>query len=332
MISKYKNQYFKSKNGINMANNLVLFQLQQSIRDFFNKEGFIDVITPPIVENPGMETHIHPFAIHSVHQKKTHDLYLHTSPEFHMKELLSQGMKKIFTMSYCFRDEPNSETHRKQFLMLEWYRANENYERIMEDTIQLFQFCYDQINTDKKEVKIKKVTVQKIFMAVLRFDILDYLDADKLFDKVKTEFNERISLSDNKDDYAWDDLFFLLMYNYIEPEMKKDPFVLLYEFPAPLRALSTIKESDPRVCERFEVYCHGLEICNCFNELTDANEQVERFKKDSELKEEIYNYKLPWPNRFISSLERGLPKSAGIALGVERLLMAITAKEDVFFD
>ncbi|WP_412473876.1 EF-P lysine aminoacylase EpmA [Halobacteriovorax sp. YZS-1-1] len=331
MISKYKNQYFKSKNGINMANKLALFQLQQTIRNFFNKEGFIDVLTPPIVENPGMETHIHPFAIHSVHQEKTHNLYLHTSPEFHMKELLSEGMNKIFTMSYCFRDEPNSETHRKQFIMLEWYRANENYEKIMEDTIQLFKYCYEQVR-NKTEVDIKKLTVQEIFQSVLQFDILNYLERDKLFNKIKSDFSERISLSNNKDDYAWDDLFFLLMYNYIEPELKKDPFVLLYEFPEPLRALSTIKEDDPRVCERFEVYCHGIEICNCFNELTDPIEQMKRFEKDSKLKEEIYHYKLPWPKRFISTLEKGLPKSAGIALGVERLLMAITAEEDVFFD
>ncbi|WP_040313663.1 EF-P lysine aminoacylase EpmA [Bacteriovorax sp. BAL6_X] len=320
-----------------MTNKIELFHLQQAIRNFFNKDGFMDVLTPPIVENPGMEVHIHPFAIHSVHQNKTHELYLHTSPEFHMKELLQEGLEKVFTMSYCFRDEPNSSTHRKQFVMLEWYRANENYKKIMEDTINLYQFCHAHLKSKGVRVidlddKIKKVTVQEIFLEVLNIDILELIDRDNLYSLIDQKFS-RITLSGNRDDYAWDDLFFLLMYNYIEPEMEKYSFLLLYEFPSPLRALSTIKENDPRVCERFEVYCRGIEICNCFNELTDSSEQSFRFKKDAKLKGELYGYSLPWPNRFLSKLEIGLPKSAGIALGVERLLMSLTGmEEDAFYD
>ncbi len=319
-----------------MTNKLELFHLQQGIRNFFNKEGFLDVLTPPIVENPGMEVHIHPFAIHSIVNKKTHELYLHTSPEFHMKELLSEGLEKIFTMSYCFRDEPDSETHRKQFIMLEWYRANENYQTIMNDMIELFKSCHTYLAS--KEVNVidigdsfRKMTVAEIFKEVLAIEILKLLDKSELYQIIDKKF-KKINLSGNEDDYAWDDLFFLLMYNYIEPEMKKYPFLLLYEFPAPLRALSTIKENDPRVCERFEVYCHGIEICNCFNELTDSNEQRLRFEKDAQLKKELYKYSLKWPKRFITTLESGLPKSAGIALGVERLLMALTKREDVFYD
>ncbi|MFG1493334.1 EF-P lysine aminoacylase EpmA [Halobacteriovorax sp. ZH4_bin.1] len=320
-----------------MTNKIELFHLQQAIRNFFIKDGFMDVLTPPIVENPGMEVHIHPFAIHSVHQNKTHDLYLHTSPEFHMKELLQEGFEKIFTMSYCFRDEPNSSTHRKQFIMLEWYRAKENYRKIMDDTINLYQFCHAYLKSKGIRVrdlddKIKKVTVQEVFLEILNIDILKLMDRDELYDLIDQKFL-RINLSGNKDDYAWDDLFFLLMYNYIEPEMENYPFLLLYEFPAPLRALSTIKKEDPRVCERFEVYCRGIEICNCFNELTDSSEQVLRFKKDAELKDELYGYSLPWPNRFLNQLEKGLPTSAGIALGVERLLMSLTGmEEDAFYD
>ncbi|MFG1484492.1 EF-P lysine aminoacylase EpmA [Halobacteriovorax sp. RZ-1] len=320
-----------------MTNKIELFHLQQAIRNFFNKDGFMDVLTPPIVENPGMEVHIHPFAIHSVHQNKNHELYLHTSPEFHMKELLQEGLEKIFTLSYCFRDEPNSSTHRKQFIMLEWYRARENYEKIMEDTINLYQFCHAYLRSKGIRVidlddKIKKVTVQEIFLEVLNIDILELMDRDELYNLIDQKFS-RINLSGNRDDYAWDDLFFLLMYNYIEPEMEKHPFLLLYEFPAPLRALSTIKENDPRVCERFEVYCRGIEICNCFNELTDSSEQSSRFEKDAKLKKELYGYSLPWPKRFLNQLEKGLPKSAGIALGVERLLMSLTGmEEDAFYD
>ncbi|MBT6325164.1 MAG: EF-P lysine aminoacylase GenX, partial [Bdellovibrionales bacterium] len=98
---------------------LKLFSLISIIRQFFAKENFIDVLTPPAVQNPGMETHIHPFKVSSMlEQEKESSLFLHTSPEFCMKELLSEGLSKIFTISYCFRDEPTSIQHRAQFLML----------------------------------------------------------------------------------------------------------------------------------------------------------------------------------------------------------------------
>src|SRR5687767_3032706 len=115
------------------AKRLASFHLQQAIRDFFLERGFMDVLTPPMVPNPGMETHIHPFRVWSERGRAPTPFYLHTSPEFCMKELLSEGMERIFTLSYCFRDEPSSPIHRPQFLMLEWYRANARYETIMDD-------------------------------------------------------------------------------------------------------------------------------------------------------------------------------------------------------
>ncbi len=124
------------------------FALTQAIRNFFNSKGFTDVMTPPMVQNPGMETHVHPFDVRSKRSGKMTGLSLHTSPEFHMKELLSlkeEELDKIFNISYCFRDEPKSEFHRKQFLMLEWYRKNERYESIMRDCERLIPYCFDAL-------------------------------------------------------------------------------------------------------------------------------------------------------------------------------------------
>ncbi len=305
-----------------------LIKIQKCINDFFREKGFDSILTPPIVENPGMETHIHPFQIYSAHKKKTLPLYLHTSPEFHMKELLSHGYEKIYTMSYSFRDEPNSETHRKQFLMLEWYRANARYEEIMNDTEDLIQLCSEELSN--KKIKLKRVTVNQLFKEFLQFEILDFLDKEALYQKIKDDF-KNIYLGDLKD-YQWDDLYFLLFLNLIEPKLKDYGNILLYEFPFHLSALSTIKKEDPRVCERFEVYLDGLEICNCFNELTALDEQKERFIYQAKLKEELYSYNLPAPNVLYESLERGIKNSAGIALGVERLLMSLTGQKDIFFD
>lgn len=313
------------------------FELIQLIRNFFIQEGFLDVLTPPAVENPGMEVHIHPFQLHSVIKKASLPLYLHTSPEFCLKDLLAspeEELDKVFSISYCFRDEPDSPIHRKQFLMLEWYRKNERYESIMADLEKLIAFCL--IEGEKKKLPLRdgmhkaqlvKKTMQELFQEELGIDILNYLDVPSIKELLKKFPDVPVPNSE----LEWDDYFFLLYLNHIEPKIQKYPLLMIHEFPAPLSALSTIKESDSRVCERFELYTNGVELCNAFNELTDPVEQRRRFTEQMELKKKLYNYTLPEPTQFYAAMDRGLPPSAGIALGVERLLHSLFEIENPFY-
>lgn len=310
------------------------FELIQIIRNYFLEQDFIDVLTPPAVQNPGMEVHIHPFQLQSVREKKLKPLYLHTSPEFCLKELLAQeeeNLNQIFSISYCFRDEPNSEIHRSQFLMLEWYRKNVRYEKIMDDVEGLIAACLQSkklpLKKEFQNVRMLRKTMQELFLEVLQVDILDYLDVPSI-QKLLQNYPD-VPVPNMELD--WDDYFFLLYLNKIEPALKNYPLLLIYEFPAPLSALSTLKKSDPRVCERFEVYIHGVELCNAFNELTDLMEQKKRFTAQSSDKKRIYGYELPEPERFYRALDKGLPPSAGIALGVERLLYSLCEVENPFF-
>jgi elongation factor P--(R)-beta-lysine ligase len=305
------------------------FELIQSIRNYFGEQGFLDVLTPPAVENPGMEVHIHPFQLHSVQQNKNRPLFLHTSPEFCMKELLTEGFEKIFTMSYCFRDEPESPIHRPQFLMLEWYRKGERYEAIMKDVEGLIQYVVKNARIPLRipnPVMVKK-TMQELFLEELGIDILNYLDVPSIKELLKQFPDVPVPTAE----LEWDDYFFLLYLNRIEPKITKYPVLMITEFPAPLSALSTLKESDPRVCERFEVYVNGIELCNCFNELTDAKEQRRRFTSQNELKKKLYKYSLPEPKKFYETMDKGFPPSAGIALGVERLLHSLFDVDKPFF-
>lgn len=312
------------------------FTLIQAIRNYFNSKSFLDVLTPPMVENPGMETHIHPFEVVSKINGKSTGQYLHTSPEFCMKELLSfedEALERIFNISYCFRDEPLSEIHRKQFLMLEWYRKNERYEAIMKDCEELVPFCLEELKnagapTRAQSITSERATVQEVVQEYCGIDVLNFLDRKDLKEKIQNDFKE-VPLPQVECD--WDDYFFLLFLNLVEPHFKSHPMLLLYEFPAPLAALSTLKESDPRVCERFEVYLSGVELCNCFNELTDLEEQKKRFEAQAMTKKELYGYELPIPNTLYSALERGLPPSAGVALGVERLLSGLIDTSNPFY-
>lgn len=294
------------------------FEFVTQMHRFFEAQGFLHTYTPPMVENPGMEVHIHPFGLHRAHGQKKTDLYLHTSPEFAMKGLLTSGLEKIYQINWCFRDEPESELHRPQFLMLEWYRKGARYEDIMNDTCALIKHL-----GFKSEV-VKK-SVSEIFIEFVGFDILDYLEKDKLHKYIKENLSH---LPLHEEMPEWDDYFFLIFLNDIEPKLKKYPALILYEYPYHQAALSTIKESDPRVCERFELYLNGVEIANCFNESTDLNELENRFKQQAKTKKELYNYELPAPVKFYETM-KSYPKSSGIALGVERLFGAIT-NSDLF--
>lgn len=311
------------------------FKLLQAIRNFFLQNGFTDVMTPPIVENPGMEVHIHPFQIKSIRSKSDVNLFLHTSPEFAMKRILADtNLENIFTVNYAFRDEIESQTHRKQFLMLEWYRRNSFYTEIMNDCEKLIQFCHsyflkNNIETKWKKIEFRRMTIQEVFLKFLNIDILDFLEVLDIKKLLKEKFPE-VPLPETN--LTWDDYYFLLFLNKVEPRLKEYPFIILYEFPVHLKALSTLNSKDPRVCDRFELYIDGIEIANCFNELTDFKEQKERFINDAKLKKKLYHYELPEPKSFYKTMSKGLPKSSGIALGIERLLMALTSKENVFFD
>lgn len=300
------------------------------------QQGFMDVLTPPAVENPGMEVHIHPFQIHSVHKKSLKPLYLHTSPEFCMKELLAsdENFDKIFTLSYCFRDEPESPIHRPQFLMLEWYRKHERYESIMHDLEMLLAFVMNEgswkglkIRQEVQGQTLITKTMQELFKEFLGVDILEYLDVPS----IKSLLKKFPDVPVPQTELEWDDYFFLMYLNQIEPKLSKYPLLLVKEFPSPLSALSTLKKDDSRVCERFEVYINGIELCNCFNELTDPVEQRKRFTEQNILKKKLYGYELPAPEKFYQVMDRGYPSSAGIALGVERLLYSLFEIKNPFY-
>ena len=286
-----------------------------------------------MVQNPGIEPHIHPFIVGSKYKNQDTHYYLHTSPEFHMKQLLSEGLEKIFTLCYCFRDEPKSPIHNPQFLMLEWYRKNETYHKIMQDTEELIKASYEHMKSFGSKMRWKsipdfqKVTISEIFKDILNINILDFLEISSLKSLIQKDFKD-VPLPTI--DLEWDDYFFLLYLNKIEPKIAKIPALLLYEFPHHLSALSTLKEDDPRVCERFEIYLDGIELCNSFNEITELQILKKRFHYQNQQKNKQYHYTLPEPKRFYKAMEN-YPKSAGIALGVERLLLSLIEIENPFW-
>ncbi len=312
--------------------NIGLFQTVAACRHFFQNKGFLETPTPPMVPHPGIETHLHPFQIKSVKEDKDLPFYLHTSPEFEMKGLLSEGLEKIYHLGYCFRDEPKSETHRPQFLMLEWYRACSHYHDILDDTLELIESVRHHLSKNNfsvyQNLSLKKYTVAQLFEEHVGFQPTDYFNSADFAKTIQKTHPNLLKEVDGKNLWPWEDYFFLLFLNLIEPQFKKGEIVVVDEFPAPLAALSTLHPENSKICQRFEVYLSGVELCNCFNELTNIEVQRERFQEEARKKENLYSYHLGEPKRLYEALEKGIPPSSGIALGIERLYMGLL-KEDI---
>jgi lysyl-tRNA synthetase class 2 len=309
------------------------------IKKFFINNGFYEISPSPLVENPGMEPHIHPLEVVSVttknHFTKKHG-YLHSSPEFAMKRVLALDtpMTKIFTLAHSFRDEPHSPHHRKDFLMLEWYRKNEPYESIMQDCFLLLKHLIAHCPFLQKDLhtKIEQYTIDEMISLAIQKDILFLINLSPLefASYLKKNYPEEIPLPSTL--CSWDDYFFLLWLNIIEPKIKNKKNIIIKEWPKALAALSSLHPMKPHLALRFEWYLNGIEVANCFQELTDLSQQKLRYEEFSQTKKNIYDYQLTYPHEFFTTMQAGLPPSSGIALGVERLFGILSDSEEIFYD
>ena len=311
------------------------YKLIREIRSFFDDHDFIEVETPALQASPGMEAHIHAFRtqILTPYLENRGYLYLHTSPEFAMKKLLVAGMPRIFQICKCFRNAESSFLHSCEFTMIEWYRAGAGYEDIMRDCVDLLRRCANalQIEFYRHKDNIadpfqqwQKLTVCEAFENYAGIDIIPVLDDLKGF----TRLANKIGISTDDND-LWEDVFFRIFLEKIEPNLGQGTPAILYDYPVSMAALSRPKPADSRFAERFEIYICGLELANAFGELTDPEEQKKRFIKDMELKKNLYGQNWPVDEDFIKALEHGMPESGGIALGIDRLAMLAAGAEKI---
>lgn len=309
--------------------------LIRAIREWFEKRDFWEVETPILQVCPVMDTHILGIKadIRGVDKQIDRTRYLHTSPEFAMKKLLVAGLPKIFQICHVFRDAEASKRHSVEFTMIEWYRAGDDYKKIMQDCVELLRSCAGKLNIKAFSYRDKIcdpfrdweiITVDEAFRKYAGIRLADFLDdRDGFENAIKT-----IGIRTASDD-SWDDLFFRVMDAKIEPHLGNGVPTILCEYPISMASLARKKPDDPRFAERFELYMCGVELANAFGELTDAKEQALRFKEELELKEKIYGDRYPVDQDFLQALEFGMPESSGIALGVDRLAMLAAGTDDI---
>lgn len=310
-------------------------QLIKAVRTFFDLQDFDEVETPILQVSPVMDTHIHAFQTDLKNVDLTHKetLYLHTSPEFAMKKLMVAGLPKLYQICHVFRNGEGGPLHSPEFTMIEWYRAPGTYEDIMEDCTELLRHVAATLDISHYRHKDhacdpfaawEHLTVADAFQHYANITIDDCLNDTKTFANRITEQRIRVA-----EDDRWDDLFFRVMAEKIEPFLGMKTPTILCDYPASMASLSRRKPSDPRYAERFELYLCGIELANAFGELTDPTEQRKRFEEEMALKQKLYGEQYPIDEDFMRALEHGLPESGGIALGLDRLAMLATGAGNI---
>ncbi|MCB9979086.1 MAG: EF-P lysine aminoacylase GenX [Rhodospirillales bacterium] len=338
--------WWKAETFARKKDNLVRrMALIRAIRGFFDAQSFWEVETPVLQTAPGMEPHLWAFETErlSPDRASRERLYLHTSPEFAMKKLLVAGAPEIYQIAHVFRNAEGSTLHSPEFSMLEWYRAESGYRQIMDDCVGLLRTCAEALKIDAYTYRGERadpfgaweiISVCEAFETYAEFRLEDVLpqgeDAQAQTESTRL-FSEKIrekGLHTAPDD-RWDDLFFRLFAARVEPALGNVRPTILYDYPLSMAALARQNPEDPRFAERFEMYVCGMELANAFGELTDPYIQRARFEADMALKDKLYGYSWPVDEDFIDALAHGMPESAGIALGVDRLAMLATGAETI---
>jgi lysyl-tRNA synthetase class 2 len=301
-----------------------------AVRAFFAQRDFLEVETPLLVPSPGLEIHLDAV--------RAGGGYLITSPEYQMKRLLAAGFERIYQVCKCFRANERGAHHSSEFTMIEWYRGFDELESIIRDTEQLVSAVVTAIagsptarvrtSSAVREIDVTppwpRLTVHEAMARFAGIDTEGDESADAMVDKVR---GAGIDVADNA---AWDDAFFAAFLARVEPAIAAmDRPLILEDWPAPLAALAKRKPDDPRVALRFEAYVGGIELANAFGELTDPVEQRARFIEDQRVRRERGRDVYPIDEKLLAALVEGLPPSAGIALGFDRLVMLATGAEHI---
>ena len=311
-----------------------------AVRVFFATRGFVEVDTPALQVSPGLEPHLRAFAtdLHDPGEGRPRRRYLQTSPEFAMKKLLVAGMPRIWQLAHVFRDGERGVIHHPEFSMLEWYRAGASWRDLIPDCVGLLRAAQQAARAEALSWSghtadalqpWQKLSVAKAFAQYCGIDILatapDPIAPD--LGRLAAEAH-RIGVEPHPGD-DWEALYFRIFLDRIEPHLGIGAPTVLYDFPASMAALARRNPADGRVAERFELYVCGLELANAFGELTDPVEQRARFLADQARKQALYGETYPMDEDFLAALEAGLPHSAGIALGFDRLVMLATGAVDI---
>lgn len=308
-----------------------------ALRTWFAEHDFVEVETAALQVSPGNETHLHAFATELIDPGGVrHPLYLRTSPEFACKKLLAAGEPRIVDFARVFRNRERGALHHPEFTLLEWYRANEPYEKLMDDCTALLDEAARAGGVKEFSFRGKaadpfaapdRVTVAEAFTMYAGVDLLATIAGGRSDRAALATQAHKVGVQVANDD-NWGDIFSRILVDRVEPKLGIGRATILYEYPLPLAALARAKPGSDKVAERFELYACGVELANAFGELTDVAEQRARFETAMAEKQRIHGEHYPLDEEFLEALA-AMPQACGIALGFDRLVMLATGAQHI---
>ncbi len=283
------------------------------IRRFFQRRGVLEVETPLLSAATVPDLHLDSLRCQT--SSLPGPLYLQTSPEYAMKRLLAAGSGPIFQITKAFRDGETGGRHNPEFTLLEWYRPGFDHHALMDEMDELLteilgvpaadRLTYEGAFLTHAGVDPHRASPEELRRRALELGLSDLEDLDR---------------------DGWLDL---LLSHVVEPKLGRERPTFLHDFPESQAALAKVRPGDPPLAERFEVFVEGVELANGFHELTDATEQRRRFERDRAARREAGRHVPPLDERFLAALEAGLPPTAGVALGVDRLVMLVLGATEI---
>lgn len=298
-------------------------QVLQKIRHFFNERNVVEVETPALSQGTVTDMHLeaitcrYNFLSDSSTDQAT-NLYLQTSPEFHMKRLLASGYGCIFQIAKAFRHEEAGRFHNPEFTLLEWYRLGFDHFKLMKEVAELLKMVLGCAEPTQR-------TYQHLFIERVNLDPLS-ANREQLLTLIKkhNKLSEWLTLEQDNDI-----LLQFIFSELIEPHIGNESPCFVYNFPRSQASLAKICPEDTRVAQRFECYFQGVELVNGFNELTHVDLQLERFQEDNRKRKILSLQEKPIETNFIAALTQGLPQCSGVALGIDRLIMLTLKAEHI---
>ena len=285
--------------------------IYQQIRAFFSSRDVLEVDTPLLSASTNTDAQI--ASIKAFNQNQ--ELYLQTSPEFAMKRLLAAGSASIYQICHAFREAETGRRHNAEFTLLEWYRIGYDYHALMDEIETLIDTLSERSN------KYTRISYHDLVKQYIDIDIENIQLSD-----LRNRASELVPGTITRD-LDFDQCLDLLISLTIAPRLKG--YVFVYDYPVSQASLARVKMANPAVAERFELFHDDLELANGFSELTDANIQRSRFEEDNQLRVNKDLPCYPVDEKLLAALQSGMPECAGVALGLDRLLMVLLGLDSI---
>ena len=292
--------------------------LLSKIREYFASQNVMEVETPVLSSSGNTDTNIASFTSEKIQSKGTCS-YLRTSPEFPLKRLLSCGSGDIYEIGKVFRRGELSKTHNSEFTLLEWYRVNYDYNQLIQDVIKLFSSVFEAFKKSIDVIEI--ITFNALFNKFLSIDV------NKASEVELNQLCQKLAYSGSH--LSKDDSLDYLFATQVQPQLNRQSLTFVTLYPATQAALSQINPDDIHTSLRFEVFYQGHELGNGYQELTNGEELLERFKSDNINRSNNKMPQIDIDNHLINAMNHGMPDCSGIAVGLDRLLMVLLDCENI---